>query len=410
MFRYAVPLIMFIGVCYSLRLIEPYELTFNSPSSESRGPLVFNITGQIVLVNPGDGCSSILNTDETEGKILLLFTGSCTAELKLRNSQRAGAIAVINHDTASGEAGGSYYSYFDYDRSDIVIPFVFVNKNDGYTLRELVANSTRVIANIVSGERNTWKEGNQSVSIAVVVAIHCALNLGIASFAVYKYSMYTRKKRTKISVAQVTMWLIIIAMLVAFVFRVTMLVSSNGVFNIPSVIIYIAPFFSDTMILCASLIVSFYWFELTSKVSPISRAWSKKLWTPFMIGVGLSIAMVVLIVFWSQFIRTTETFIIILVIYAVITLGVAIIWIIFGARLRRQLLRDTSKTGEKNKQKFKKLIVLIILSACLLICTRIFTALMGIGGASVITNRIIFEPLQFFFEFNALVILLLFTN
>jgi uncharacterized membrane protein YqjE len=73
-----------------------------------------------------------------------------------------------------------------------------------------------------------------------------------------------------------------------------------------------------------------------------------------MIGVGLSIAMVVLIVFWSQFIRTTETFIIILVIYAVITLGVAIIWIIFGARLRRQLLRDTSKTGEKNKQKFKK--------------------------------------------------------
>jgi uncharacterized membrane protein YqjE len=73
-----------------------------------------------------------------------------------------------------------------------------------------------------------------------------------------------------------------------------------------------------------------------------------------MIGVGLSIAMVVLIVFWSQFIRTTETFIIILVIYAVITLGVAIIWIIFGARLRAQLLRDTSKTGEKNKQKFKK--------------------------------------------------------
>lgn len=73
-----------------------------------------------------------------------------------------------------------------------------------------------------------------------------------------------------------------------------------------------------------------------------------------MIGVALSIAMVVLIAFWAQFIRTIETFIIILVIYAVITLGVAIIWIVFGARLRASLLKDTSKAGEKNKQKFKK--------------------------------------------------------
>jgi hypothetical protein len=403
-------LITIIGVCHSLRIIEPFEVTLNSPASESRGPLVFNITGQIILSDPEDGCGPILNSNETFGKILIFYLGTCSIEEKMRYSQQVGVIGVISHDTTSNDAGNGFYSYLDYDRSDIVIPMVIVNNKDGITIRALIANSTRVIANIVSGDRNVWKESSQSVAIAVVVAIHCALDLGIASFAIYKYITYTRKKRTLLSVAQVTMWFIIIAMIMICVFRIILLSASNGVFNIPNAIIFLAPFFSDTMILCASLIVSFYWFELTSKVAPMSRAWSKKLWTPFMIGVALSIAMVVLIAFWAQFIRTIETFIIILVIYAVITLGVAIIWIVFGARLRASLLKDTSKAGEKNKQKFKKLIVCIFLSACLLICTRIFTALMGLAAASVITNRAIFEPLQFFFEFNALVILLLFTS
>lgn len=76
-----------------------------------------------------------------------------------------------------------------------------------------------------------------------------------------------------------------------------------------------------------------------------------------MIGVGLAIAMIILIVFWAQFIRTIATFIVILVIYAVITLGVAIIWIIFGARLRALLLADNSKVGEKNKKKFRKVLI-----------------------------------------------------
>lgn len=73
-----------------------------------------------------------------------------------------------------------------------------------------------------------------------------------------------------------------------------------------------------------------------------------------MIGVGLSIAMIILIGFWAQYIRTIETFIIILIVYAIITLGVAILWIVFGARLRASLLRDTSKVGQKNQQKFRK--------------------------------------------------------
>jgi hypothetical protein len=69
-------------------------------------------------------------------------------------------------------------------------------------------------------DRNIWKESSQSVAIAVVVAIHCALDLGIASFAIYKYITYTRKKRTLLSVAQVTMWFIIIAMISTYLYHI----------------------------------------------------------------------------------------------------------------------------------------------------------------------------------------------
>lgn len=62
-------------------------------------------------------------------------------------------------------------------------------------------------------ERNIWKESAGSIAIILIVSLHCALDVGIAIFAIYKLVKYTQKKRTKISVAQVTMLLIILAML-----------------------------------------------------------------------------------------------------------------------------------------------------------------------------------------------------
>jgi hypothetical protein len=97
-----------------LRIIEPFEVTLNSPASESRGPLVFNITGQIILSDPEDGCGPILNSNETFGKILIFYLGTCSIEEKMRYSQQVGII-VSNHILCS------YYSvvlYYPINGSD----------------------------------------------------------------------------------------------------------------------------------------------------------------------------------------------------------------------------------------------------------------------------------------------------
>jgi len=94
-------------------------------------------------------------------------------------------------------------------------------------------------------------------------------------------------------------------------------------------------------------------FELTSRVSTLSRAWSKKLWKPFIAGGVILTAMLALVIIWSQLIRIVAVFIAIFVVYAIITLAVAIIWIVFGAKLRKTLQADSAKV-QKNSKMFRK--------------------------------------------------------
>jgi uncharacterized membrane protein YqjE len=85
----------------------------------------------------------------------------------------------------------------------------------------------------------------------------------------------------------------------------------------------------------------------------VSRAWSKKLWKPFIAGGVILVVMLALIIIWVQLIRIVAVFIGIFVVYAIITLAVAIIWIIFGARLRKTLEANTAKV-QKNSKVFRK--------------------------------------------------------
>jgi hypothetical protein len=170
-----------------------------------------------------------------------------------------------------------------------------------------------------------------------------------------------------------------------------------------------AIFFPDTLLLLSSLVVSFYWFELTSRVASVSRAWSKKLWKPFIAGGVILTAMLVLIIIWVQLIRIVVVFIAIFVVYSVITLAVAVIWIVFGARLRKTLGANTAKV-QKNSKMFRKLIILIILCACSIITTRVAAGLTQIASGNILAFRTIFEIGHFSFEITAIMQVLLFST
>lgn len=60
-----------------------------------------------------------------------------------------------------------------------------------------------------------------------------------------------------------------------------------------------------------------------------------------------------LIIIWVQLIRIVAVFLAIFVVYSIITLSVAIIWIVFGAKLRQTLRANTAKV-QKNSRMFRK--------------------------------------------------------
>ena len=92
------------------------------------GPVVYNLTEQLVLVDDGTsaptlGCSPLINGNELAGKIALIDRGNCEFGTKCLNAQNAGAIAAIVCNNVAGapiamNPGGS--------GSQVTIPSVMV--------------------------------------------------------------------------------------------------------------------------------------------------------------------------------------------------------------------------------------------------------------------------------------------
>ena len=101
----------------------------------SFGPAVYNVTGDLVLVDDGvapnsDGCTALVNAGAVNGKIAVIDRGTCTFVIKAGFAQAAGAIGVIIVNNAAGPAPGLGGS----DPS-ITIPVVSVSQADGTAIK-----------------------------------------------------------------------------------------------------------------------------------------------------------------------------------------------------------------------------------------------------------------------------------
>jgi hypothetical protein len=394
----------------ALVLTVPLELYLNSPALRSTGPLEFNITGRVVSADPITACTSVNNPDELNGNIVIIEDRSCNFEAQARTSQAAGAIGVIIREVGAAFAGINHNAYNYADRSDITIPIVFISAQDGTVLIQLIANSSEVIAIVSSGDSNAWQIYQTSAAPITFVTIHAAIDLFLASFATYKLVWYFKNKKTTISVAQMSLALMIVGTLLGVILRVVVLAGNFGILAISSSFVLGAVFVPVTLLILAALIVSFYWFELTSKVTAISRTWSKKLWIPFLVGCGILVALLVVLMLWPVFFKITSVLVVLFTLYAAIVLTVAIIWIVFGAKLYKALMENTSKVSQRNTARFKRLVALIVLCACFLILMCLIIAMANFVGNDPVTNAAIFETAQFLAEGTTLVIIFLFST
>lgn len=56
---------------------------------------ILQVIGELVFANPFDACTSLLNAEETNGKIVIARRGDCMFVTKTKNIEVAGGLAAL---------------------------------------------------------------------------------------------------------------------------------------------------------------------------------------------------------------------------------------------------------------------------------------------------------------------------
>lgn len=363
------PLLLLMAIIYSgsaLIILEPMYLALNSPHSVSTGAASFNVSAQIVTPAPLDGCQPITNAEEVAGNIVLISGEECSLEVKARHAQAAGAVGVVQHEVLAVVPGLNYAFYIDPDRADITVPIVFLSGADGDTLLALIHNTTAVSVLMQSGEANEWHTQAISVQELCFSVLHGLAALLLVLCAVYKEVRYYMTRHTLLSVAQLSMALLLLSALCVLIHIVVTQLVSHGYLQALSAVLYLGLILiAWTMLMLSSLVISFYWFDITAHLTAVAKAWSHRLWRPFLIAGSVLACALVVILLWIRYFRTVAVLYAMLAVFAIITLAVAVLWLVFGLKLRHSLRTQPGHTGTRSR--YHRLCRRIVASACLLV-------------------------------------------
>ncbi|MBX7101895.1 MAG: myxosortase-dependent M36 family metallopeptidase, partial [Myxococcaceae bacterium] len=124
-----------------LELLSPTHATVTAGGA-GFGPQLFNVSGEIVLVDDGetangsttsDGCSASF-VSSVAGKIALVDRGLCTFAEKALNAQNNGAIGVL---IANNQGGGAIE--LPASSTVVTIPVLSLGRSDGSSLKSIIA-------------------------------------------------------------------------------------------------------------------------------------------------------------------------------------------------------------------------------------------------------------------------------
>lgn len=119
-----------------------------SAAKANFGAAFYNITNQVVIADPLQGCTAFNNAAAIAGKIALVDRGTCEFGLKCLNAQNAGAIAVIVCNNVSGAPTAMTPGA---NGASVTIPSVMVSQSDCNTIK-LNINNPSVFVKLVGGE------------------------------------------------------------------------------------------------------------------------------------------------------------------------------------------------------------------------------------------------------------------
>jgi len=114
------------------------------------GPPLTYLENEIVVANPIDGCSTLSNPNDIQGKIVLIEDGSvdsnnCDYFKKITEGQIAGAKAVIVYNKDTGESDWTddltTMGPNSGDVSSIIIPSIYIKSADGNKIKNYISNN-----------------------------------------------------------------------------------------------------------------------------------------------------------------------------------------------------------------------------------------------------------------------------
>jgi hypothetical protein len=86
-----------------------------------------NVTGPVLVAYPTDACSDLSNGDYLAGAIVIVDTGLCSNQDKIRTLKRYGAAAVLYRDTGAPFLGRDFASTDGKAFDDLTIPCSFMS-------------------------------------------------------------------------------------------------------------------------------------------------------------------------------------------------------------------------------------------------------------------------------------------
>ncbi|MFI5165335.1 MAG: S8 family serine peptidase [Thermoanaerobaculales bacterium] len=89
------------------------------------------VANDLVYAIPANGCSALTNASAVSGKVALIDRGVCNFTVKVKNAQLAGALVAVVTDNQLG----TELVIMSGTDSTITIPAVFIDQNDGLTLK-----------------------------------------------------------------------------------------------------------------------------------------------------------------------------------------------------------------------------------------------------------------------------------
>ncbi|MFT5163207.1 MAG: hypothetical protein ACI9FJ_001792 [Alteromonadaceae bacterium] len=125
-------------VHYGVDAVSHPELGSIGSGNALFGQIVFDLTGDVVRLQDGegasqDGCEPAINPEDLAGKIALIDRGVCNFSLKVKHAQDAGAIGAVVSNNRDGDALRSMPGV----DSSITIPSMFVSQNSGIAFDQI---------------------------------------------------------------------------------------------------------------------------------------------------------------------------------------------------------------------------------------------------------------------------------